>query len=341
MVCREIAENLRPGEHRVIVEKSTVPVNTARRVRDTLERYASREASFSVASNPEFLREGTAISDTMNPDRIVIGVADKAAEGTLREIYSGFSAPFVVADVASAELIKHASNSFLAMKISFMNAVAVICELSGADVSRVSDGMGMDARIQRAFLNAGIGYGGSCFPKDVSAFIDIARELGYEFRLLEEVERINREMRTHFARKIEKELWILKGKRIAALGLSFKPGTDDMRMAPSITVIEELVKAGAEVSAWDPKAVPAARAAFAEHRIEEGKGLAFAPSAEAACAGSEAVCVFTEWPEIVGADWKALARKVRTPLVFDARNCLDADALKAAGWTVRGIGRNA
>ncbi len=338
-VCREIAGSLRAGERRLIVEKSTVPVNTARRVLDTLNRYASRDASFSVASNPEFLREGTAVEDTLKPDRIVFGVADAESERTLREIYSAFNAPIIVTDVASAELIKHASNSFLAMKISFINAVSLICEHSGADVTRVAEGMGMDHRIQRAFLNAGIGYGGSCFPKDVSAFIDISRELGYEFRLLEEVERINRDMRTHFFRKIERELWILKGKKIAALGLSFKPGTDDMRMAPSLTVIEELMKEGAAVSAFDPVSIPAARAAFGEKGIREGGLLSFASSAEEACAGAEAVCVFTEWPEIVQADWKTIGESVRTRIVFDGRNCLDATALRAAGWTVKGMGR--
>jgi UDPglucose 6-dehydrogenase len=338
-VCRELGENLRPGEHRLVVEKSTVPVRTGERVLKTLRRYACEGASFSVASNPEFLREGSAVEDTLGPDRIVFGVADAASEKTLRDLYADFPCPLVVTDVPSAELIKHASNAFLAMKISFINAVSIICELAGADVDQVADGMGLDARIQRAFLNAGIGYGGSCFPKDVAAFIDIARELGFEFRLLEEVERINRMMRQHFLGKIEKELWILRDKRIAALGLSFKPGTDDMRMAPSLTIVEELRKAGASVRAFDPVATDAARIAFAEHGVEEGEGFCFVGSAEEACRDAEAVCVFTEWPEIVGADWKALGDAVKTRLVFDGRNCLDHAALRAAGWTVRGMGK--
>jgi len=338
MVTREIAESL-PGEHRLVVEKSTVPVNTARRVLGTLKRYAGADASFSVASNPEFLREGSALEDTLRPDRIVFGVADPEAETLLREIYKDFEAPLVVTDVPSAELIKHASNSFLAMKISFINAVARICELSGADVEQVADGMGLDQRIQRSFLNAGIGYGGSCFPKDVSAFIDISRELGYEFRLLEEVERINREMRTHFFAKVERELWVLRDKKVAALGLSFKPDTDDMRMAPSITVVQELVSAGARVTAWDPVALSAARAAFEETGVSESDFFRFADSLEEACQDAEAVLVFTEWPQIINADWTALAGRVRTPLVFDGRNCLDRDALAKAGWTVRCQGR--
>jgi UDPglucose 6-dehydrogenase len=338
MVTREIAESL-PGEHRLVVEKSTVPVNTARRVLGTLKRYARADASFSVASNPEFLREGSALEDTLRPDRIVFGVADPEAETLLREIYKDFEAPLVVTDVPSAELIKHASNSFLAMKISFINAVARICELSGADVEQVADGMGLDQRIQRSFLNAGIGYGGSCFPKDVSAFIDISRELGYEFRLLEEVERINREMRTHFFAKVERELWVLRDKKVAALGLSFKPDTDDMRMAPSITVVQELVSAGARVAAWDPVARTAASAAFAEQGVSESDFFRFADSMEDACQDADAVLVFTEWPQIVNADWTALAGRVRTPLVLDGRNCLDRDALAKAGWTVRCQGR--
>lgn len=233
MVAREVAEAM--DGYRLIVDKSTVPVRTGEKVAETIKRYNRKNVDFDVASNPEFLREGSAISDTMVPDRIVIGVSSARAAKILKELYAPLKAPVIVTDIKSAEIIKHASNSFLAMKISFANALAQICELAGANVLQVVEGMGLDKRIGKAFLNAGIGYGGSCFPKDVAAFIKISEELGYDFHLLRLVEEINREQRARFVKKIEETLWIIKDKTIGVLGLAFKPNTDDMRSAPRST----------------------------------------------------------------------------------------------------------
>jgi UDPglucose 6-dehydrogenase len=382
-VSRAVAEALPKGEYRLVVEKSTVPVRTGDRVLATLRRFAKAGTDFEVASNPEFLREGTAIRDTLEPDRIVLGTESPRALALFEEIYSGFPGKRVRCDVKSAEMIKHASNSFLALKISFINAVAQVCEASGADVETVAHGMGLDPRISPHFLKAGIGYGGSCFPKDVAAFLDIAHELGAEFQLLEEVQRINRAMPLRFAERLERELWNLREKPVAVLGLAFKPGTDDMRSAPAVAVIEELLRRGATVRAWDPVAMPTARAAMAAlfekyggggprpvvsnptiwiHRADaeaeaeapsaaardRGRGsarpadaepLSFAESLEEAVRGAEAVCVCTEWPEIVGADWTALRATAASPVLFDGRNCLDRARLEAAGWAYFGVGR--
>ncbi|MCU0723253.1 MAG: UDP-glucose/GDP-mannose dehydrogenase family protein [Planctomycetes bacterium] len=377
-VSRAIAASLPPGGFRLIVEKSTVPVRTGERVLATLRRFAPPGSDYEVASNPEFLREGTAIRDTLEPDRIVIGAGSARARALLEEIYAGFPGARVVCDVKSAEMIKHASNSFLALKISFINAVARVCEASGADVETVAHGMGLDPRISPHFLKAGLGYGGSCFPKDVAAFVDIARELGVEFQLLEEVQRINREMRLHFVERVERELWNLKDKPVAVLGLAFKPGTDDLRFAPALTVIEELLRRGARVRAWDPVSADAAREALAPllekhggeaprpganptillHRGESGAdpggsepsnrhrapaaggpALVLAGGLEDAVRGAEAVCVCTEWPEIVNADWAALRSLAASPVLFDGRNCLDPARLGGLGWTVFGVGR--
>jgi len=360
-VSRAVAEALPPGEFRLVVEKSTVPVKTGERVLATLRRFARQGADYEVASNPEFRREGTAVRDTLEPDRVVIGAASPRARALLEEIYAPFPGRRVLCDVRSAEMIKHASNSFLALKISFINAVARVCEASGADVETVARGMGMDPRISPHFLNAGIGYGGSCFPKDVSAFVDIARELGVEFPLLEEVQRINREMRVHFVERLERELWNLRDKPVAILGLAFKPGTDDMRSAPAVTVIEELLRRGASVRCYDPVAKESAKSAMSAliekygqppasrdlqtpiSNPEDRKSppLSFCDSIEDAVRGAEAVCLCTEWPEIAGADWAALRRLAASPVLFDGRNCLDREKLAAQGWTVFAVGRPA
>ncbi|SVD97635.1 uncharacterized protein METZ01_LOCUS450489, partial [marine metagenome] len=243
-VSRDIAMNLK--DYRLVVDKSTVPVLTGERVKNVITRYARGGVDFDVASNPEFLREGTAVEDTLNPDRIVFGVETRRAEKILRDLYRNFKAPIVVTDIKSAELIKHASNSFLAMKISYANALSAVCEKAGADVGEVVRGMGMDERIGHQFLRAGIGYGGSCFPKDVSAFEAISRDLGYDFRLLTEVRNINRDAKEWFLRKIQEELWIVKGKKVGVFGLSFKPNTDDCRDSVAISLVESLVELGAK-----------------------------------------------------------------------------------------------
>ena len=269
-VAREIAVHIK--EYRIVVDKSTVPVKTGEKVAQTIKRY-NPEAPIDVVSNPEFLREGSAVEDLMKPDRIVFGVSSDRATALMREIYEPFNAPILVTDLNSAELIKHAANSFLALKISYINAVAAICEASGANVERVADGMGADKRIGRAFLNAGIGYGGSCFPKDISAFIRISRELGYEFKLLEEVENINANQKERFLKKIREALWVLRAKKIGVLGLAFKGNTDDVRSSVAIAVVQQLIAEGAEVRAYDPKGMEKAAPARARlHHGREGRG---------------------------------------------------------------------
>src|ERR1700678_2731200 len=255
-VAREIAAHIK--EYRIVVDKSTVPVKTGEKVAQTIARY-NPGAEFDVVSNPEFLREGSAVEDLMKPDRIVIGVSSDRATGPMREIYEPFNAPHMFTDLNSAELIKHAANSFLALKISYINAVAAICEASGANIEQVADGMGADKRIGRAFLNAGIGYGGSCFPKDISAFIHISDELGCDFRLLKEVEKINANQKERFLKKIREALWVLRQKKIGVLGLAFKGNTDDVRSSVAIAVVQQLIAEGAEVKAYDPKAMDKAR----------------------------------------------------------------------------------
>ncbi|MEO0073061.1 MAG: UDP-glucose/GDP-mannose dehydrogenase family protein, partial [candidate division WOR-3 bacterium] len=291
-VARHIGESMR--DYTVVVEKSTVPVQTGKWIRTTIERYNRNATPFDVASNPEFLREGSAVADFLKPDRIVIGVETERARDVLLEVYRPLNAPVIVTDIASAELIKHASNAFLSMKISFANALAIICEACGADIKMVTKGVGMDSRIGTAFLNAGIGYGGFCFPKDLAAFIAISRELGYDFALLREVQRINEEMKHRFIRKIKALLWNLRDKNIGVLGLAFKPNTDDMRFAPSIDIIGQLVAEGARVRAYDPKAMNKARQVI--------KGIEFCKRAEDVADGADLLAILTDWPEFLELD---------------------------------------
>jgi UDPglucose 6-dehydrogenase len=328
-VSRDIAHALR--DYRLVVDKSTVPVNTGERVKQIITKYAKAKVDFDVASNPEFLREGAAVKDTLHPDRVVFGVESRRAELLLREVFEPFKAPILVTDIRSSELIKHASNSFLALKISYANALAAICELSGADVTQVVRGMGLDARIGAAFLNAGIGYGGSCFPKDVRAFDALSRELGYDFGLLREVQRINEEARERFVTKVEKELWIVKGKTIAALGLAFKPDTDDCRESVAIRVVKRLLKDGARVRAYDPQAMAKAKA--------EIDGAVLAKDAYDALEGADCAVLLTEWREFRELDWKRAAKRMAHPTVIDGRNALDPQAMKDLGFTYRGVGR--
>lgn len=256
-VAREIAGVL--TGYRVIVDKSTVPVKTGEKVAESIKRYNRHGAQFDVVSNPEFLREGCAVSDLMHPDRIVIGADSEHAIDLMKKLYEPFMAPILVTDVNSAELIKHAANSFLALKISYINAVSAICEASGADVQKVADGIGMDRRIGRNFLNAGIGYGGSCFPKDIAAFITISEQLGVPFNLLKEVQRINRSQKERFLKKLRDTLWVLREKRIAVWGLTFKPDTDDIRCSVAIDIVADMLREGASVAVYDPKGMEKAR----------------------------------------------------------------------------------
>lgn len=330
-VAREIAVCLE--SYRVIVDKSTVPVKTGERVTQTIRRYAKPGVEFDVISNPEFLREGSAVDDLMKPDRIVIGGNSDRALSVMQKVYEPFVAPVLVTDINSAELIKHAANSFLALKISYINAVAEICEAAGADVEKVAEGIGMDRRIGRSFLNAGLGYGGSCFPKDIAAFIAIADQLGTPFHLLKEVQKVNARQVTRFLDSIREALWLLKEKKIAVWGLSFKPNTDDVRSSVAVDIVEALVNEGAEVTAFDPKA------------MEKFKTLPFASKvtlAESpleAARGAEALIIATEWDEFSGVDLTELRDAMLTPLIFDGRNLIDPSAAIAYGFQYRGIGR--
>src|SRR3954471_368901 len=256
-VAREIAGVL--TDYRVIVDKSTVPVKTGEKVAESIKRYNRHGAKFDVVSNPEFLREGCGVADLMHPDRIVIGAQSEDAIDLMKKVYEPFMAPILVTDVSSAELIKHCANSFLALKISYITAVSAICEASGADVERVADGSGMDRRIGRDFLNAGIGYGGSCFPKDIAAFITISEQLGVPFNLLKEVQRINASQKDRFLNAIREALWVLREKKIAVWGLTFKPDTDDIRSSVAIDLVADLLREGALVAAYDPKGMDKAR----------------------------------------------------------------------------------
>jgi UDPglucose 6-dehydrogenase len=330
-VAREIAVCL--DSYRVIVDKSTVPVKTGERVAHTIRRYAKAGVEFDVVSNPEFLREGSAVDDLMNPDRIVIGGNSDRALALMQKVYEPFVAPVLVTDINSAELIKHAANSFLALKISYINAVSEICEVSGADVEKVAEGIGMDKRIGRSFLNAGLGYGGSCFPKDIAAFIAIAEQLGTPFTLLKEVEKINSHQFTRFLDAVREALWVLKEKKIAVWGLSFKPNTDDVRSSVAINVVEALVAEGADVTAYDPKAMEK----FKELPVSSKIKLAASPLE--AAQGVEALIIATEWSEFASVDLAELRNVMRAPLIFDGRNLLDPTAAQAYGFQYRGIGR--
>lgn len=330
-VCRDIARAM--TSYRLIIEKSTVPVETGKWLRRTIARNLKRPISFDVASNPEFLREGTAVHDFLHPDRIVLGVESDKARRLLVEVYRPIKAPVLVTDIASAELIKHASNSFLATKISFINAVAQICDRVGADVEKVAEGMGLDPRIGQSFLDAGVGFGGFCLPKDIEAFIHIADKLGVEFRLLKEVARINEQQRAFVIKKIEEQLWNLKHKTVAVWGLAFKPQTDDMRLAPSIDVVHRLAAAGATVKAYDPQAMREARRCL--------NGAKFCRSAYEAATGSDCLVLLTEWPQFREVDWARVRRLMQHPIVVDGRNCLDPAQLRKHGFEYVGMGRGA
>jgi UDPglucose 6-dehydrogenase len=330
-VAREIAGVL--TDYRVIVDKSTVPVKTGEKVAESIKRYNRHGAKFDVVSNPEFLREGCAVADLMHPDRIVIGAQSEHAIDLMKKVYEPFMAPILVTDVSSAELIKHCANSFLALKISYINAVSAICEASGADVEKVADGIGMDHRIGRDFLNAGIGYGGSCFPKDIAAFIAISEQLGRPFTLLKEVQRINDGQKARFLKTIRETLWVLREKRVAVWGLTFKPDTDDVRSSVAIEVVEQLLREGAHVVAYDPKGMHKARSIKAIADAE------FASSALEAVNDAEALIIATDWNEFANVDLGVLKDKMRTPIVFDGRNLLDPETMRQFGFSYYSVGR--
>ena len=330
-VSREIAGVLK--DYRVIVDKSTVPVKTGERVAESIKRYNRHGAKFDVVSNPEFLREGCAVGDLMHPDRIVIGAQSEHAVDLMKKVYEPFMAPILVTDINSAELIKHAANSFLALKISYINAIAAICEASGADVEKVADGIGMDRRIGRQFLNAGIGYGGSCFPKDIAAFIAISDQLGVPFNLLKEVQRINANQKERFLKSIRETLWVLREKRIAIWGLTFKPDTDDIRSSVAIDLVADMLREGAHVAAYDPKGMDKAR------ELKTIAGATFVGSAMEAVEGAEALIIATEWNEFANVDLAAVKAKMTTPIIFDGRNLFDPQTMTQLGFHYYSIGR--
>jgi UDPglucose 6-dehydrogenase len=351
-VAREISGGIE--DYKVIVEKSTVPVYTSEWIRRIILRNGIDAETFDIASNPEFLREGTAVTDFLFPDRIVIGCdGDRPAE-VLREVYAPLTTgsyyeradgipqpdrarippPLIVTSTKSAELIKHASNAFLAMKISFVNAVASVCESVGADVKQVVHGLGTDTRIGPRFLNPGIGYGGSCFPKDVMAFKSVARESGYDFRLLDEVMRINEEQRQRFLRKVHRALWTLRGKNLAVLGLAFKGGTDDIRESPAIFLVQALLQEGTRITAYDPAASERAQEVLKA-------GVTFARSAYDAAHGADALLILTEWEEFANLDLQRLRQELKFPIVIDGRNLYDPAVMAAHGFTYYSVGREA
>ncbi len=328
-VARDVAKSM--DSYKVVVEKSTVPVQTGDKVKQTIELYNTENIPFDVVSNPEFLREGSAIKDFLEPDRIVIGAESEKAKEVMKELYEPIETKKVFTDIKSAELIKHASNSFLATKISFINAVANICEETGADVNMVAEGMGLDTRIGPRFLKAGIGYGGSCFPKDVDAFVHIADANGYDFKLLKEVQKINKLQREQFVDKIKDALWIVKDKTIGVWGLSFKPNTDDMREAPSIDIIKALQKEGAKIKAYCPGAM--------ENADELLCNVEMCSNPYEVAEGAHALAIITEWDEFRKADYSKVKQLMENPLILDGRNMHEPEDMREMGFDYRSVGR--
>jgi UDPglucose 6-dehydrogenase len=328
-VAREIAGAM--TSYKIVVDKSTVPVKTGDKVAETIKRYCKAKVEFDVVSNPEFLREGFAVEDLMKPDRIVIGVRSQRPVAAMKEMYAPFNAPIIVTDINSAELIKHASNSFLALKISYINAISVLCEAAGANVQEVANGMGMDDRIGRRFLNASLGFGGSCFPKDLSAFIKIAEQVGYDFGLLKEVQKINAAQMDRFIKKITDTLWVLKDKKIGVLGLAFKQNTDDVRMSPAIELCQRLQKEGAILRVYDPKAMEKAKAILPD--------VTFVDDMNAVAEDCDALVIATEWDEFKKLDLDRARKALSHPIMFDGRNLFDPAEMERLGFIYKSIGR--
>ena len=331
-VAREIAGCM--TSYKIIVDKSTVPVKTGEKVAETIKRYNKAKVDFDVVSNPEFLREGFAVEDLMKPDRVVVGVLSERPVTAMRAVYAPFDAPIIVTDIHSAELIKHAANSFLALKISYINAVAAVCEATGANVVEVAAGMGMDKRIGRQFLNAGIGFGGSCFPKDLSAFIHIAEKLGVDFRLLREVQAINAGQMDRFVKKITETLWVLKDKRLGVLGLAFKQNTDDVRTSPAIELCQRLLKEGASLRVHDPKAMEKAKA-----MLPPSDRIVYVEQMDDVAAGCDALVIATEWPDFVRLDLEKARQGLTHPIIFDGRNLFDKAEMERLGFLYKSVGR--
>jgi len=347
-VARMIATEARSPK--LVIEKSTVPARTGQELQRALCVYGRKSnVAFRVASNPEFLREGTAVRDFFHPDRIVVGAEDETAERQLKEIYrpllerkfdcpvhssncpDGPAPAWLVTTISSAELIKHASNSFLALKISYANMVSELAERLGADIGEVMRAVGMDPRIGPSFLNAGLGFGGFCLPKDLQAFVHLAERSGVDFSMLKEVERINKQRIDRFVEKIRRALWVIKGKRIGVLGLAFKPNTDDVRFAPAIDLIARLLGEEAQIQAYDPEAMERARAILPQ--------IKYAKSAYEAAKDAEALLLATEWDEFRKLDWDRVHKEMARPLILDGRNLLSPREMKALGFEYHSFGR--
>ena len=353
-VASEIARSI--NDYKVIVEKSTVPVYTNEWIRRVIERNGVRREDFDVVSNPEFLREGTAVEDFLHPDRIVVGADSARASSLLSQVYAPLTSgeyyensraipgcctqqappPLLLTSTKSAEIIKHASNAFLALKISFINAVSNLCEAADANVEQVARGIGLDSRIGPKFLRPGIGYGGSCFPKDVAAFRSVAEQMGVDFSLLSEVEKINASQKKRFLSKVRSALWTLRGKRLAVLGLSFKGETDDIRESPAMDLVELLLAEGSSIVAFDPAAMKRAEA-----EIPSSAQMRYATSVEDAAQDADALLILTDWDEFAHLDLDRLSKALRYPIVIDGRNLYDPQTMLAHGFTYMSIGRSA
>lgn len=328
-VAKLIAKHM--NGYKIVVNKSTVPVGTGDLVRNIINKHCVDGHKFDVVSNPEFLREGQAVNDALNPDRIIIGASEKQVAYRLLELYSSLQAPMIITDVYSAEIIKYASNSFLAMKISFINAVADLCEMVGADVEDVANGVGRDPRIGVDFLNSGLGFGGSCFPKDVKSLLHTSGKLGYDFNLLKNVLEINEGRVDRFTSLIRRRFPDMKGKTFAVLGLAFKPNTDDMRDAKSVEVINDLLKGGAVIRAFDPVAMPAAQKVL--------PSITYCQTAYEACNGADALLLITEWREFKLLNLEKIKQTMKNPVIFDGRNMYNPERKKRLGFEYFGLGR--
>lgn len=331
-VARKIGENL--NGYKVIATKSTVPVGTGERIRKVVQQYERKKVNFDIVSNPEFLREGAAIEDFMRPNRVVIGATSEQAMAIMKDLYSPLyliEAPFVITNIETAEMIKYASNAFLATKVSFINEIANICEKVGADVNIVAKGMGLDQRIGSKFLHAGPGYGGSCFPKDTLGIAKIAEKYGYRFEIVRSVMKVNEKQKERMVAKVKEALGNLKGKTIAVLGLSFKPNTDDMREAPSLKIISSLQREGAKIRAYDPKAMEVARKIF--KKIEYGK------DPYDVAKGSDALLIITEWNQFRNLDLKRLRKMMKSPVFLDFRNIYEPAKMREMGFKYFAVGR--
>ena len=328
-VARSIAGSI--DDYKVIINKSTVPIGSTKMVQRIIEESMEEHCEYDVVSNPEFLREGSAVSDFLNPSRIVIGSDSQKAVILLTELYRGLDAPLLVTDPVSAEMIKYASNAFLATKVTYINAIANLCEAVGADVREVAIGMGYDERIGFEFLKPGPGFGGSCFPKDCRALLTISRDHGYDFDLLDGVLEVNQEQHERIVTKVDRMAGGLKGKKVGVLGLAFKANTDDVRESPAVKVTRMLLKRGAQVTAFDPRAMDNAR--------RELSGAGFAESAYEVARGADILVLLTEWDEFKWLDYERVRELMARPLIVDARNCLDPGVLRKLGFTYEGIGR--